>query len=159
MADDTARISSHLIGPVTEVVAAYISRNHVAAPGLPALIESVHAAISKLTPGVEQATPSAEPASKPTSAQIRRSVQPDAIVSFLDGKPYQTLKRHLTKHGYDPSSYRARFGLPDDYPMTTASYSERRSDLAKASGLGVKGSRSVQEVSANRPAKGRRRSQ
>jgi predicted transcriptional regulator len=32
--------------------------------------------------------------------------------------------------------YRARFGLPRDYPSTAASYSEQRSALAKSLGLG-----------------------
>jgi predicted transcriptional regulator len=47
------------------------------------------------------------------------------------------LKRHLTKHGLDPYSYRARYGLPADYPMTCPSYSAQRSELAKAIGLGA----------------------
>ncbi len=76
---------------------------------------------------------------KLSAAQIRKSVRYDGIVSFIDGKTYKTLKRHLTKHGLDPQSYRDRYGLPADYPMVTASYSEQRSALAKAIGLGEPG--------------------
>ncbi len=70
------------------------------------------------------------------AAQIRKSVQRDRLISFIDGKSYKTLKRHLTAHGLTPASYRERFGLPADYPMVAAAYSERRSSLAKAHGLG-----------------------
>ncbi|SFM89788.1 ROS/MUCR transcriptional regulator protein [Methylobacterium pseudosasicola] len=76
---------------------------------------------------------------KPTPAQVRRSVQQDGIVSFIDGQAYRTLKRHLTAKGLSPQSYRERYGLPADYPMVAPSYAERRSALAKAIGLGVPG--------------------
>jgi predicted transcriptional regulator len=65
-------------------------------------------------------------------------------VSFIDGKTYKTLKRHLAAHGLDPHSYRERYGLPADYPMVAPSYAEKRSALAKSIGLGVPGARSVQ---------------
>ena len=82
----------------------------------------------------------AEPArvelEKPTPAQIRKSITHDGLVSFVDGKTYKTLKRHLTGAGLDPASYRQRYGLPSDYPMTAPSYSEQRSALAKSLGLG-----------------------
>ena len=81
---------------------------------------------------------------KPSPAQIRKSVRHDGIVSFIDGKTYKTLKRHLTSHGLDPRSYRDRYGLPADYPMVAPGYAERRSALAKAIGLGSAGGRADQ---------------
>ncbi|MGX5776975.1 MucR family transcriptional regulator [Methylorubrum zatmanii] len=71
-----------------------------------------------------------------SAEQIEASITPDALISFVDGKPYKTLKRHLGTHGLDPASYRRRYGLPKDYPMVAASYSEQRAALAKAIGLG-----------------------
>jgi predicted transcriptional regulator len=73
-----------------------------------------------------------------TPAQIRKSIRPDVLVSFEDGKPYRTLKRHLTRFGLTPDSYRAKWGLPPDYPMTAPSYSETRRALAVERGLGRK---------------------
>ena len=61
---------------------------------------------------------------------------PDALISFIDGKPYKTLKRHLSRNGLTIEQYRERFGLPRDYPSTAASYSAQRSELARALGLG-----------------------
>lgn len=85
--------------------------------------------------------PAAAPAApsertKPTAEQIGASITRDALISFVDGKPYKTLKRHLGTHGLDPASYRRRYGLPRDYPMVADSYSEQRAALAKAIGLG-----------------------
>jgi predicted transcriptional regulator len=69
----------------------------------------------------------------------RQSLSSSAhIISMLDGKPYKTLRRHLAGHGLTPEEYRQRFGLKPDYPMVARDYSERRSAMAKASGLGVK---------------------
>jgi len=45
-----------------------------------------------------------------------------------------------------PEDYRAKWGLPHDYPMVAPNYAKARSDLAKKMGLGTA-----------RPAGGRRR--
>ncbi|TXN73295.1 MucR family transcriptional regulator [Methylobacterium sp. WL6] len=116
-----------------DLVAAYVSNNNVPVSELHNVIASVHAALSGLSNGA-----AAEPAGpeKPTAAQIRKSITPDALISFLDGKPYKTLKRHLTVAGLTLEQYRARYGLPSDYPSTAASYSAQRSELARSLGLG-----------------------
>ena len=127
-----------------DVVAAYVSNNPVPASELPALIARVHGAIASLVSGTNASAASADTpvaVDKPSAAQIRKSVQHDGIVSFIDGKTYKTLKRHLTANGLSPQSYRERYGLPADYPMVAPSYAEQRSALAKAIGLGVPGAR------------------
>lgn len=123
-----------------DIVAAYVSNNSVPVAELPALIRSVHAAIGGLGQSAEAAAPEVE---KATPAQIRKSIQQDGLVSFIDGKSYQTLKRHLSKHGLDMQTYRQRYGLPADYPSTAPGYSERRSALARSLGLGRKGGAAV----------------
>ncbi|SFM91372.1 MucR family transcriptional regulator [Methylobacterium pseudosasicola] len=115
------------------VVASYVRGNHVAASELPALIGAVHAAIVDL--GKAAASVEADVA-KPSPAEIRKSIRPDGLVSFIDGRSYKTLKRHLNGNGLDPHAYRQRFGLPADYPMVSADYSARRSAISKAMGLG-----------------------
>ncbi len=118
------------------IVANYVRLNHVPAAELPGLIQSVHATLAGLA---RAAAPVEAAAESLTPAQIRKSITPDALISFIDGKPYKTLKRHLTKHGLDARSYRERFGLPADYPTVAASYSAARASLAKQMGLGVPG--------------------
>ena len=120
---------------VGDIVSAYVSNNPVRPSDLPDLIRTVHAALNCLVNGSAQAVLEAE-VEKPTAAQIRKSVTPDGIVSFLDGKTYKILKRHLGALGLDAQSYRQRFGLPADYPMVAAAYAARRSELAKSIGLG-----------------------
>jgi predicted transcriptional regulator len=131
-----------------ELVAAYVSNNPVPAAELPALIARVHGAIAGLVSGTltaETGTAAQPEVEKPSAAQIRKSVRPDGIVSFIDGKTYKTLKRHLTSHGLDPRAYRDRYGLPADYPMVAPSYAEQRSALAKAIGLGQPGAMAERE--------------
>lgn len=129
--DDT---NTDFIGTAAAIVAAYVSNNHVQAAELPGLLANVHRALLGLgvpAPAVEEA-----PAVSLSAAQVRKSITNAGLVSFIDGKPYQTLKRHLTRHGLTPETYRARFGLPADYPMTAPAYGARRSELAKAIRLG-----------------------
>ena len=116
-----------------DLVSAYVSNNSVPVAELPALIASTHAALAGLG---QSSTPHAPVAEKLTPAQIRKSITPDALISFIDGKPYKTLKRHLTRHGFDPRAYRERYGLPADYPMTTANYSAMRAEFARSNRLG-----------------------
>ncbi|MCJ2009084.1 MucR family transcriptional regulator [Methylobacterium sp. J-092] len=125
--------STDFIELAADLVAAYVSNNRVSVSELPGVIASVHAAMS----GLANAAP-AEPAGpeKPTPAQVRKSITPDALISFIDGKRYKTLKRHVTKAGLTIETYRARYGLPSDYPSTAASYSAQRSELARSLGLG-----------------------
>ncbi|APX85879.1 MucR family transcriptional regulator [Methylorubrum extorquens] len=126
--------SHDLLTMTADIVAAYVSNNSLPASDLPALLVQVHGAFVSLS-----AAPAAEAGGeieKPTPAQIRKSITPDALISFVDGKPYRTLKRHLSVHGLTIEGYRARYGLPNDYPSVAANYSASRSALAKQLGLG-----------------------
>lgn len=75
-----------------------------------------------------------------TEVQIAASVQRNRIVSFIDGKAYKSLKWHLATHGLTPEEYRARFGLPDTYPMVAPSYDKasayEKPDAPKQPGAG-----------------------
>ena len=121
------------IGLTVEIVAAYVSNNSLPSGELPALIAGIYAALVGISRPSAEAAPAVE---KLTPAQIRKSITQDNLISFEDGKPYKTLRRHLTLRGLTPESYREKWGLPRDYPMTAPSYSEQRSQLARALGLG-----------------------
>ncbi|RYG99853.1 MAG: transcriptional regulator [Alphaproteobacteria bacterium] len=124
-----------------ELVSAYVSNTNtrLSAEELQSLIRETYATLSSLN---APATPTQEeaPASQPKSkAEVRKSIGMESLISFEDGKPYKSLKRHLSTRGMTPEDYREKHGLPADYPMTHPAYSARRSELAKASGLGAKG--------------------
>ena len=118
-----------------DIVSAYLTHNHVSVSELPSLLTGVHAAFA----GLDQRPEVPEPAVRRlTPAQIRRSITPDALISFIDGRSYKTLKRHLTGNGLTIEQYRERFGLPRDYPSTAPNFSAARADMARQSGLGRK---------------------
>lgn len=126
-----------MIALTTKVVGAFVGNNRVAVADLPGLVQSVYSAFASA--GVPLATEAAAPVEKPTASQIRKSITPDALISFEDGRPYKTLKRHLTTLGLTIPEYKAKWGLPQDYPTTAPSYSQARSIMAKALGLGLGG--------------------
>ncbi len=130
MADNT----SELTALTADIVSAYVTNNEVVANELGSLISNVHAALGSA--GVPEEPP--PPDHKVDKAAIRKSLSDDHLTSFIDGRKYKSLKRHLGVAGLTPDDYRAKFGLPKDYPMVAPAYSAQRSSLAKSLGLGRK---------------------
>ncbi len=123
-----------LIELTTDIVANYVAHNAVAAADLGSLIHTTYQALASLQGGNAVAVPD-EPLVPAVS--VKKSVQPDYIVCLEDGKHFKSLKRHLrTSYDMTPDDYRARWGLPHDYPMVAPNYSAARSNLAKSMGLG-----------------------
>jgi predicted transcriptional regulator len=124
------KTDEEILKQVTEIVAAYVSKNEVAAADLPALIKSVHATLGGF--GGESGLSGKAPA-----VPVKKSVTPDYIVCLEDGKKLKMLKRYLrTRYGLTPDAYRAKWNLPAEYPMTAPNYAAKRSDFAKQIGLG-----------------------
>ncbi|MFZ4070144.1 MAG: MucR family transcriptional regulator [Caulobacterales bacterium] len=124
-----------LVKKTAAIVAAYVRANPVSAADLPQLIASVFASLQSLANGAA-ALPAPELA---PAVSIKKSLTPEHIVCLEDGKKFKSLKRHLrTRYGLTPEAYRAKWGLPADYPMVAPNYARARSDLAKKMGLGVK---------------------
>ena len=118
-----------------EIVSAYVGNNAVAAGQVPEIINTVYNSLNSL--GGQTADGSGE-ALKP-AVSVRRSVHPDYIVCLEDGKKLKMLKRHLrAAYGMTPDEYRAKWGLPPDYPMVAPNYAQQRSTFAKQIGLGRK---------------------
>jgi predicted transcriptional regulator len=115
-----------------ELVAAYVAHNAVAVADLPSLLHSVYAAVSGL--GKEPET--VPEARREPAVPIKKSVTPDYIISLEDGRKLKSMKRYLGKLGMTPAEYRAKWGLPHDYPIVAPNYAARRSELAKTLGLG-----------------------
>lgn len=133
----------------TDIVAAYLSQNKVDPAQVGSLILGVHAVLKGL------GAPAVEPEAiveKPSAAQVRKSISDGGLISFLDGRTYQSLKRHLTTHGMTPQSYRERFGLASTYPMVAPAYAARRSALAKAMGLGQGGRKPAKKAGRTKKA-------
>jgi predicted transcriptional regulator len=81
-----------------------------------------------------------EPEEPPVPAvPIKKSITDEHLICLEDGKKLKMLKRHLSS-SYDmtPEDYRAKWGLPYDYPMVAPNYAKKRAALAKKIGLGRK---------------------
>ena len=140
--------SSDLLTMTADITSAYVSNNSVPAAELAALLVQVHGALTRLSAAPAASEPEAE---KATSVQIKKSITPDGLISFIDGKPYKTLRRHLTTHGLTIEEYRSRYGLPNDYPTVSANYSAARSALAKELGLGNQRRKAAAPKPATKP--------
>jgi predicted transcriptional regulator len=143
------QVAADILGLTAQIVSAHVSKNQIGAEALPSLIQSVYRSLS--TVGEPEAPPA--PAQTP-AVPIKKSVFPDYIVCLEDGKKLKMLKRHLqTSYGLSPDAYRAKWGLPRDYPMVAPSYAAIRSGLAKKIGLGRKPAPASEPVVAKLPAR------
>lgn len=129
----------------TEITIAWLGNqnNRVTADDVPVFLRTVHATLTEIESGKsaigigtggDNETEHHEPA-----VSSRKSLaSKDHIISLIDGKPYKTLRRHLSTHGLTPDEYRKRYNLKSDYPMVAPTYSETRRAMAKKIGLGRK---------------------
>ena len=132
-----------LVEMTAELVSAYVAKNSVPVADLPALIVSIHGALGGLgKPSRPEVT--AEPP-KP-AVPVKKSITDEYIISLEDGRKLKSMKRYLSGLGMTPADYRAKWGLPADYPMVAPAYAAKRSELAKSLGLGRKGAGGATEV-------------
>jgi predicted transcriptional regulator len=116
----------------SEIVAAYVSNNPLAVDELPEMIRTVHGVLAGLSDEPNSTQPKQGPA-----VTIADSVTNDHLICLEDGKKLKMLKRYLrSRYGLSPEEYRAKWGLPADYPMVAPNYAAQRSQLAKKIGLG-----------------------
>ena len=77
-----------------EIVSMFVSNNSVLPGELSALIQTVHAAVTRLADGGESSAPPPVEAQTP-AVSIRKSVTPDCLICLDDGKKFKSLKRRL----------------------------------------------------------------
>ena len=139
MADDTNDLSS--VELATELTIAWLgnANTRTSADDVPAFLAKMHETVTSLL-APDAPTQSSDAVAEYTPAVTSRKslASKDFIISMIDGKPYKTLRRHLSTNGLTPAEYRERYGLKADYPMVAESYSESRRAMAKKIGLGRK---------------------
>lgn len=119
------------------------ANNRVSADEVPAFLRTMHQTVSELSGAKLAEAPEEQPAVPdqeytPAVTARKSLASKDHILSMIDGKPYKTLRRHLSGHGLTPEQYRERYKLRPDYPMVAENYSAARRDMAKKIGLGAK---------------------
>lgn len=134
-ADKSVLDRDELLQMTVDIVSAYVSNNALAAAQIPELISTVFGSLDEIR--ADEVEPEQEPL-KP-AVPIRKSVGEEYIICLEDGKKLKMLKRHLrTTYNLTPEEYRAKWGLPSDYPMVAPNYAKQRSQFAKKIGLGRK---------------------
>jgi hypothetical protein len=109
-------------------------------------------------PGRGRRSPQFHPrsAARTTLSSASRKQDVSALLNGA-GPPVATpVSRRCRANSRPASEYRAKWGLPSDYPMAAPAYSERQSEMAKRLGLGQK----MREARANKgaaPKRGARR--
>ena len=118
-----------------DIVSAYRQQQFsVQAPRSGNLIGQVYSALMRVSTAAKWQR---RPSRSSPLFRSKRSVTPEYIVCLEDGKKFKSLKRHLrTQYNMTPDQYRAKWGLPPDYPMVAPNYAAARSQLAKQMGLG-----------------------
>lgn len=128
--------SPNAVSLTSQIVAAYVRNNTVATSELPVLIASVFTALRQTTAPADK-MPEADKLIP--AVPVKKSVTLEYIICLEDGKKLKMLKRHLmSAYNMTPDQYRAKWGLPVDYPMVAPNYAALRSTFAKSIGLGKK---------------------
>lgn len=146
----------------TELTIAWLGNqnNRVAAEDVPAFLRAMHATVAELASGSSLPAGGDDAASAeeftPAVTARKSLASKDHIISLIDGKPYKTLRRHLSGHGLTPDQYRERYKLKADYPMVAENYSEARRQVAHKIGLGQKGRQAKAAAAAPARAKPKR---
>jgi predicted transcriptional regulator len=121
-----------LLRMTADVVAAYVSNNTLPTQQLAEIINTVYTSLRALDADSDIKSEPLKPA-----IAIRKSITPEYLICLEDGKKLKMLKRHLrSTYGMTPDEYRAKWGLPADYPMVAPNYAAQRSAFAKKIGLG-----------------------
>ena len=122
--------NSELLTLSAQIVSAYVAANKVPAADVPALINAVYGALIRAdAPKVQPQEP---------AVPIKQSIQREYLVCLEDGAKLQSMKRYLQmQFGLTPNAYRAKWGLPREYPMVAPAFSTKRSELTKQFWLGT----------------------
>ena len=135
---------------VVNVVAAFISNNRLSHSELLDLIASVNGAFVKLTAPAEETSAAPQDPAVP----IKKSVTFDHIICLEDGKKFKSLRRPPRRYRDDRHRERKVRGRGLSHPsMQPPSYSQARSALAKASGLGRAAAVAKRKAASAPPAK------
>ena len=131
-----------------DIVSAHVGNNELATPELPRLIQDVYRTLQDIAGEASTAALLGMPVMRSTAVAATPAETPDTLTCLECGiKGFKVLKQHIKTHGMTPDQYRRKHGLAATAPMVTANYSKRRSDLAKASGLGTPANRNRRKSS------------
>lgn len=127
---------------VSEIASAYAARD---ATTVAEILELVDGLLKTLDPieanraniGASAPSPAPTATTSAPAVPIESAVQKDKVTCLCCGVSFTMLKRHLkAEHGLTEDEYRSMYSLPDDMPLVAPSYSERKAEYARTTGLG-----------------------
>lgn len=127
MSDET----NSRIAIVAHIASGYFTGNNVPHDTVPRVISTIAETITELQARAADGADAPPPAIDPT-----RSVFETYIVCLECGRKCDLLPIHLRTHRLTADAYRRKWKLPPNYPMVSPAYSDLRSKLAIAQGLG-----------------------
>jgi predicted transcriptional regulator len=133
--------STDLVELATELTIAWLGNpnNRANAEEVPEFLRKMHATVRELSEAENDDSDGEQVSEHVPAVSVRKSLaSKDHLISMIDGKPYKTLRRHLSTHGLTAEEYRQRYNLKPDYPMVSENYSKQRREMAKKIGLGQK---------------------
>jgi predicted transcriptional regulator len=138
---DEEKSRTNSVELATDLTIAWLSNPNTRATAgeVPEFLRMMQEAVASLALPTRSAEEPSTAGEHVPAVTVRKSLASrDHIISLVDGKPYKSLRRHLSKHGLTPEDYRKRYGLKSDYPMVAPAYAEQRREMAKKIGLGRK---------------------
>jgi predicted transcriptional regulator len=137
---NTNAFHNRLLTLTVKIVTAHVANCTTPIDELPNLINDVYAALAAVEPAADSTViqPTVQTHAHTHAGHAAENTD-DLLVCRECGVTMKMLKRHLvTVHGMTPEDYRAKWGLPHDYPMVAKNYAKLRSALARESGLGLR---------------------
>jgi predicted transcriptional regulator len=139
----------------TELTIAWLGNpnTRVSAEDVPAFLAAMRDSVAQLIdrPDAAGAAEASSDSFTPAVSVRKSLASKDHIISMIDGKPYKTLRRHLSGHGLTPEEYRHRYNLKAGYPMVAEAYSAARRAMAQKIGLGRKPKSGVTHAHSSSP--------
>ncbi|KAA1053771.1 MucR family transcriptional regulator [Azospirillum argentinense] len=151
--DEGCADRSVLVQITAEIASAYLSNHSVAVAGVAEVVRAIYGALT-----TEHTSLPTQAGPQQPAVPIRRSVSHDTISCLECGQKNKLLKRHLrVEHNLTPAEYRAKWGLPAEYPMVAPDYAAARSEIAKGMRFGNRTRTSATVAPAKPAGRGRGR--
>jgi predicted transcriptional regulator len=124
------------IQAIANIAAAYASKNELSEDELFKLIKKLKDEFDFEEISITSEQKTIEPKLNP-AIPIEKCVEENRVYCLECGKSMTMLKRHLRiAHNLTPTQYLRRWNLPDNFPLTAPSYSDKKAKMAKESDLG-----------------------
>ena len=115
-----------------ELVVALIEQGLLAPEHMQTELKHTYQSLSALKAKEEEQSASWPTVPGPANAQVdwRKSIKKHSVACLICGQTFKQLSaRHLSRHDLNPRSYRERFGIPKDQPLSAKATTAMRKQI------------------------------